>query len=80
MFSDVEKGCIGNKCVKSAVKASLFSRKRFESLLLAYVILREEFTNTEFFWSVFSHIWTEYGAVRIWEITDQKKIYIWMLF
>ena len=49
MFSDVEKGCIGNKWVKSAVKASLFSRKRFENLLLAYVILREEFTNTEFF-------------------------------
>ena len=35
---------------------------------------------SEFFWSVFSHIWTEYGdllrkspySVRIWGNTDQK--------
>ena len=36
---------------------------------------------SEFFWSVFSHIWTEYGemlhisphSVRTWESTDQKN-------
>ena len=41
-----------------------------------------------FFWSVFSCIWTEYGAllrkfpysVQIQENTDQKKLRIWTLF
>ena len=41
-----------------------------------------------FFWSVFSHIRTEYGEIRsispysvgIRENTDQKKIRIWALF
>ena len=41
-----------------------------------------------FFWSVFSHIWTEYGeilrislySVRMRENTDQKKLRIWILF
>ena len=41
-----------------------------------------------FFWSVFSHIRTEYGeklrislyAVRMRESTDQKKLRIWTLF
>ena len=41
-----------------------------------------------FFWSVFSSIWTEYGeilrispySVRMQEITDQKKLLIWILF
>ena len=39
------------------------------------------------FWSVFSHIWTEYGdlwnkslySVQIWENTDQEKLCIWTL-
>ena len=25
--------------------------------------LREQYPSTEFFWSVFSHIWTEYGEI-----------------
>ena len=29
--------------------------------LLKEIALREKCPNTEFFWSVFSHIWTEYG-------------------
>ena len=41
-----------------------------------------------FFWSVFSHIQTEYGeiirispySVRMRENTDQKKLHIWILF
>ena len=41
-----------------------------------------------FFWSVFSHIQTEYGeilrlspySVQMWENTDQKKLHIWTLF
>ena len=41
-----------------------------------------------FFWSVFSRIWTEYGeillispySVRMRENTDQKKLRIWKLF
>ena len=41
-----------------------------------------------FFWSVFSRIWTEYGdllhkfpySVRMRENTDQKKLHIWTLF
>ena len=43
--------------------------------------LCEKFPNTEFFWSVFSRIWTEYGdvwnkspcSVRMRENTDQKN-------
>ena len=43
--------------------------------------LREKRPNTEFLWSAFSSIWTEYGglrskspySVRIRENTDQKK-------
>ena len=42
----------------------------------------------ELFWSVFSHIRTEYGkvlrislySVQMWEKTDQKKLRIWTLF
>ena len=44
--------------------------------------------NAEFFWSVFSRIWIEYGeiecispySVRMRENTDQKKLGIWTLF
>ena len=36
--------------------------------------LREKCPNTEFFWSVFSSIRTEYGY------SDQKKLRIWTLF
>ena len=43
--------------------------------------LREKCPYLEFFWSVFSHIWTEYGeilrispySVRMRENTDQKN-------
>ena len=43
--------------------------------------LREKCPYSEFFWSVFSRIWTEYGEIlhsspcffRIWENTDSKK-------
>ena len=53
--------------------------------------LRKKCPNTEFFRSVFCHIWTEYGDLRylvqIRENTDQKntgkygpKICIWTLF
>ena len=41
-----------------------------------------------YFWSLFSHIWTEYGeirsispySVRMRENTDQKELRIWTLF
>ena len=50
--------------------------------------LHEYFPITEFFWSVFSHIRSEYGekrsispySVRIRENTYQKKLRIWTLF
>ena len=43
--------------------------------------LREKCPNTEFFCSVFSRIWSEYGySVRKWENTDQKKLRIWTIF
>ena len=50
--------------------------------------LREKCPNTEFFWSVFSYIRTEYGdlrskspySVRIQKNTDQKKLHILTLF
>ena len=43
--------------------------------------LREKCPYSEFFWSIFSHIWTEYGeilrispySVRMRENTDQKN-------
>ena len=52
------------------------------------ISLRKKCQYSEFFWSVFSRIWTEYGeirsisscSVRIWENTDQKKLRIWTLF
>ena len=43
--------------------------------------LREKCPNTEFFWSVFSHIRTiSPYSVRKRENTDQKKLHIWTLF
>ena len=44
--------------------------------------LPEKCPNTEFFWSVFSRIRTEYGEiiVQMRENTDQKKLRIWTLF
>ena len=50
--------------------------------------LREKYPNVEFFWSVFSRIWTEYCdllsktqySLQIRENTDQKKHHIWILF
>ena len=46
--------------------------------------MREKCPNTEFFWSVFSRIWTEYGdlllkspySAQMWENTYQKKLHI----
>ena len=46
-----------------------------------YITPREKCPNTESFWSVFSHIWTEYGdllskspnSVQIRENADQKN-------
>ena len=51
-------------------------------------LLCEKCPNMELFWSVFSHIRTEYGkvlrislySVQMWEKTDQKKLRIWTLF
>ena len=48
----------------------------------------KDFPNTEFFWSVLSHIQTEYREIlhispysaRMRENTDQKKLRIWTLF
>ena len=59
---------------------------KYEELM--FHALRENCRNTEFFWSVFSRIWTEYGdlrsksphSVQIRENTDQKKIRIRILF
>ena len=50
--------------------------------------LRKKNPNTEFFWSVFSLLWTEYDeirsispySVRMRENTNQKKLRIWALF
>ena len=50
--------------------------------------LREKCPNTEFFWSVFSHIRNEYRDLRsksrysVWmrENADEKKLRIWTLF
>ena len=50
--------------------------------------LRDKCRNTEFFWFVFSGIWTEYGeirsislySVRMRKNTDHKKLRIWTLF
>ena len=50
--------------------------------------LYEMCRNTEFFWFVFSRIWTEYKkirsispySVRMWENTNQKKLRIRTLF
>ena len=50
--------------------------------------LREKCLYSEFFWSVFSRIRTEYGeilrtsaySVQMWENTDQKKLHTWTLF
>ena len=55
---------------------------------IVYQTLREKCPHTEFFWSVFSCIRTEYRdlyrksphLVRIQENTDQKKLLIWTLF
>ena len=37
-----------------------------------------------FFWSIFSHVWTEYGdlnySVQMQQNMDQKKLRIWTLF
>ena len=46
-----------------------------------YSLLREKCPNTDFFWSLFSSIWTEYGdlrskspySVQMRENTDQKN-------
>ena len=46
-----------------------------------YNALREKCPYSEFLWSVFSHIWTEYGeirsnslySVRMWENANQKN-------
>ena len=61
---------------------------RNENSRIFVYALREKCPNTEFFWSVFFRIWTEYGdlrsespySVRIWGNTDQKKLRIWTLF
>ena len=50
--------------------------------------LRKKCPNAEFFWSIFSCIWTKNGdlrskypySVQIREISDQKKLRIWTLF
>ena len=60
------------------------------SVYLSFIshTLREKCPYSEFFWSVFSRIRTEYGeilrtsaySVQMWENTDQKKLRIWTLF
>ena len=50
--------------------------------------LREKGPNTEFFWFVFSYIWSKYGevlrispySVQMLENTEKKKIRIYTLF
>ena len=61
---------------------------RYSRGVLVKMALREKCPNTEFFWSIFSCIWTEYRdlfrkspySIRIQENTDQKKLRIWILF
>ena len=61
---------------------------RYSRGVLVKMALREKCPNAEFFWSVFSCIWTEYRdllrkspySIRIQENTDQKKLRIWILF
>ena len=58
------------------------------SVFPTYPALCEMCPNTEFFWSVFSCIRTEYGEIRnifpyplrMRQNTDQKKLRIWTLF
>ena len=57
-------------------------------MVLSDVSLREKCPNAEFFWSIISCIWTEYGEllskfpylVRILENAGQKKLFIWTRF
>ena len=57
---------------------NLGSQKGF---IFQYLILRERCPYLEFFWSVFSHIWTEYGdilrispySIRIRENKDHQN-------
>ena len=75
----------------------LFSVLTFEFLRTKLLICSFFFLSTHcvksgqiksFFWSVFSHIQTEYGdilrispySVQMWEKRDQKKLRIWTLF
>ena len=55
--------------------------RAFTSLVFSIYVLREKYPYSELFWSVFSHIWTEYGeiirvspySVRMRENTDQNN-------
>ena len=61
---------------------------RIIMLNMRMIALCEKCPNTEFFWSVFSHIQTEYGeilhispySVRMQKNKDQKELRIWTLF
>ena len=67
-----------DRSVRRAVNVLLLSTDFFHFSIMA---LREKCPNTEFFWYVFSCIWTQYGglfryspcSVRIQENTDQKN-------
>ena len=48
--------------------------------MLVGLKLREKCPNTEFFWSVFSHIWTVYGVSPNVGKYGPEKLRIWTIF
>ena len=73
---------------KNGNSYSKFAHKHFLSNFAKANNSVKSFQIRSFFWSVFSHIRTEYGeilrispdSVRMQENTDQKKLRIWTLF
>ena len=67
-------------------KCSLYYLPKYVTTNISFEIITlcEKWQNTEFFWPVFSRIWTEYvdlrskypHSVQIWENTNQKKLHI----
>ena len=76
------------KCLKKKSLFSIQEQLGRNITMQLWCTLYEKCPNTEFFWSVFSRIWTEYGdllrkspySVRIRENTDQKKLRSWTFF
>ena len=56
------------------LKCASANRNSLNWFFLVIIALREKCTHSQFFWSVFSHIWTEYSIrIPMRENTDQKN-------